>query len=79
MATFILTTINRLFAIYRRDVINEVDAKIKALKYPKGFSCRPVLIHANGVQDAVMESGFFSEIIDFSLFLENEEINAKRK
>jgi hypothetical protein len=27
-------------------VIEQVRAKINALKYPKGYSCRPVLIHS---------------------------------
>lgn len=35
-------------------------------RYPKGFSCRPVLIHVNGVSQDVIESDFFSNIIDFS-------------
>lgn len=47
-------------------VINEVKQKIDRLIAPKGFSYRPVLIHVNGVNDEVIESGFFSSIIDFS-------------
>jgi AAA+ ATPase superfamily predicted ATPase len=47
-------------------VIQEVQKKIDSLKYPKGYSCRPVLIHVNGVHKDVMDSGFFAEIIDFS-------------
>ena len=33
------------------DVIAEVQKKLDSLYYPKGFSCRPVLIHAGGVHD----------------------------
>jgi hypothetical protein len=38
----------------------------KKLKRPKGLSCRPILIHVNGVHDSVVESSYFSDIIDFS-------------
>lgn len=48
-----------------KDVIFEVQQKIDRIKRPRGFSCRPVLIHVNGVQKEVVESGFFSKIIDF--------------
>lgn len=50
-------------------IIPEVQEKIDRLVYPKGFSCRPVLVHVNGVSPTVVDSGFFSDIIDFSLFL----------
>ncbi len=48
------------------DVVRDVQEKIKNLKHPKGFSLNPVLIHVNGVQDDVFDSGYFSEIVDFS-------------
>lgn len=47
-------------------VIDEINKKISALKRPKGFSIRPVLIHVNGVSDEVVDQQFFSHIIDFS-------------
>lgn len=47
-------------------VIAEVKQKIQHLKIPKGFSIRPVLIHVNGVSEAIIESGFFAHIISFS-------------
>lgn len=50
-------------------VIEEVEEKIKRLLFPKGFSCRPVLIHVNGVSEEVLEQDFFSNIIDMSQFL----------
>ncbi|HAB98749.1 MAG TPA: ATPase, partial [Parachlamydiales bacterium] len=51
-------------------VVKEVQKKIEALHHPKmRFSVRPVLIHVNGVAEAVRESGFFTHIIDFSQFL----------
>jgi AAA+ ATPase superfamily predicted ATPase len=51
------------------EVIKEVQQKIDRLKRPKGFSCRPVLIHVNGVTEEIIESGYFSTIIDFSEIL----------
>ncbi|CAO5682413.1 MAG: hypothetical protein HEEMFOPI_01662 [Holosporales bacterium] len=55
----------------KEEVIDEVKEKIKRLKTPKNFSFRPVLIHVNGVRDCVVESGFFSQIINFEEFLNN--------
>lgn len=51
------------------EIIKEMNEKLQALVTPKGFSKFPVLIHVNGVQDSVVNSGFFSEIIDFTDFL----------
>jgi len=50
-------------------VIQEVKGKLSRLSLPKRFSCWPILIHVNGVDPKVEESGYFSEIIDFSQFL----------
>ena len=47
-------------------IIEEVQTKINRLTRPKYMSCRPVLIHVNGVTQEVEESRYFSEIIDFS-------------
>jgi AAA+ ATPase superfamily predicted ATPase len=47
-------------------VIAEMQQKIDKLKFPKGFSYRPVLIHANGVTEEVIDSDYFSTIIDIS-------------
>ncbi len=35
----------------------------------EGMSVYPVLIHVNGVQESVMDSLYFTEIIDFGLAL----------
>ncbi len=51
------------------EVINEVQEKLKALQLPRGFSCRPILIHVNGVDEKVIDSGFFAKVVDFSEFL----------
>ncbi len=47
-------------------VIQDVQQKIDRLKQPKGFSCRPVLIHVNGVTDDLIDENYFAAIIDFS-------------
>lgn len=46
-------------------VVQEVKQKIKALITPKNFSVRPVLIHMNGVAEAVEETDYFDRIVDF--------------
>lgn len=50
-------------------IIDEIKQKIDRLNIPKNFSYRPVLIHVNGVNEAVTESGYFAKIIDFGQFL----------
>ena len=51
------------------EVIEEVEEKLRRLQLPRGFSCRPVLIHVNGVSEEVVDSGYFAQIIDFSELL----------
>lgn len=51
------------------EVIHQVQEKIDRLSPPKKFSIWPVLIHVNGVSEEVLNSGFFSRIIDFSELL----------
>ena len=51
------------------NIIAEMKEKIGRLKIPKGFSIRPILIHVNGVTDALIESEFFASTINFSEFL----------
>lgn len=50
-------------------IIEEMKEKICRLKVPKGYSCLPVLIYANGLSDAVRESDYFFATIDFSSLL----------
>ncbi len=52
------------------NVVDEVKQKIKRLSMPKNLSIRPVLIHVCGVDEKVLESDFFSSIIDFKALLE---------
>jgi AAA+ ATPase superfamily predicted ATPase len=68
----IQTRFNTLFACeikfsrqeIKGDIIQEMKRKIDNLVMPRGFSCFPVLIHVNGVQDSVIDSHYFIEIID---------------
>jgi hypothetical protein len=50
-------------------VVDEVEEKLNRLKLPRHVSARPVLIHVNGVHPDVVESRFFSRIIDFAEIL----------
>ena len=54
-----------------KKVIDEVKRKIRSLALPRNMSIRPVLIHVNGVDKSVSDSGFFSSIIDFNTLLHN--------
>jgi len=51
------------------DIIKELELKIKRLKIPRYVSIRPVLIHVNGVSDALLDARYFAEIINFSEML----------
>jgi uncharacterized protein len=55
----------------KKNIIHEMQDKISRLYVPKGMSTCPVLIHVNGVSDSVIDSNYFTEIIDFSLILES--------
>ena len=47
-------------------IVDEMKEKINKLTLPKNFSYRPVLIHVNGVDDSVIASEYFANIINFS-------------
>ena len=51
------------------EVIKEVQEKIDRLAIPRGFSVRPVLVHANGVTDELLSTDFFANVVDFSELL----------
>lgn len=51
-------------------VIDELEEKLKSLKLPRGYACNAVLIHLNGVTDALLDRQYFSFIINFSEILE---------
>lgn len=48
------------------DIIKEMKDKLNRLTIPKGFASSSILLHVNGVNDSVIESNYFSTIIDFS-------------
>lgn len=50
-------------------VIEQMKEKLNRLSLPRGFSCVPILIHVNGVQNVVEEREYFKKIIDFGEFL----------
>ena len=50
-------------------IVDEVKQKIRRIRLPRNFSYHPVLIHVNGVHESVVESGYFSSIIDFGAIL----------
>jgi uncharacterized protein len=51
-------------------VIEEMEKKIENMAAPKGVSIRPVLVHVNGISQAIRESEIFNDIVDFSMFFE---------
>jgi hypothetical protein len=55
----------------KSDILDEDKNKLICIDLPKRFSCWPVLIHINGVNDSVQISDYFSEIIDFGSFLKS--------
>ncbi len=73
----IQTRFNTLFACeikfslseIKSEILQEMQEKLKRLVLPRRFSCWPVLIQVNGVDDNVIEPRFFTEVIDFKEFL----------
>lgn len=53
-----------------KSVIDEVEKKIKRLKYKRHYSIRPVLIYLGELSDSIANSEFFSNIIHFEKLLE---------
>ena len=52
-----------------KKIIEEMEEKRKRLKVPRNFSIRPVLIHVNGVEESVVDEGYFDKVIDFGQLL----------
>ena len=50
-------------------IIKEMETKRNRIKIPKFCSIRPVLIHVNGVEESVLDEGYFDKIIDFGQLL----------
>lgn len=51
------------------EILDAMQPKISALKLPKNYACWPVLIHVNGVSAPLLESDYFSRVIDFTKLL----------
>jgi hypothetical protein len=47
-----------------------MEEKSKRLKIPRFCSIRPILVHVNGVEESVLEAGYFDKIIDFGQLLQ---------
>jgi len=48
------------------EIIPEMQDRISKIALPKHISRRPVLIHVNGVTDELLDTNYFSHLIDFS-------------
>jgi hypothetical protein len=55
----------------KSSVIEEVAEKVKRMAKPRNFSYFPVLIHVNGVSDAVLDADYFFKVIDFGALLDH--------
>ncbi len=53
----------------KSSVVEEMRSKLAKLVLPRGYSCIPVLIHVNGVDETVEDADYFAKIIDFTEFL----------
>lgn len=52
-----------------KEIIKEMQKKLKSLSLPRGYSIRLVLIHVNRVTEELEDAEFFSHIIDFGQLL----------
>lgn len=52
--------------VIRKDIILEIERKIRSLAIPRNFSIRPILIHTSWVHDEVLDSNYFAKIIDLA-------------
>lgn len=53
------------------DIVESMQKKAKAIVLPAGHSFWPVLIHVNGVSQSLVDSEYFTHIINFSDLLSN--------
>lgn len=54
-------------------VVREMKTRLDNMWVPRGMSCVPVLIHFSDVDDAVVDSQYFVEMINFTDFLQGEQ------
>jgi hypothetical protein len=57
-------------AVQGREVIEEVEEKLRRIKAPRGFAVVPVLIKFGEVARTVEKEGFFYRILDMGEMLE---------
>ena len=50
-------------------ICKEMQEKISQLATQKNLSVRPVLLHVNGISDALKKSGYFTNVLNFSNLL----------
>lgn len=55
----------------KKDIIKAIEEKISRLKRPRYFSCRPILIHVNGISEELDDSQYFAKTISFDWLLNN--------
>lgn len=53
----------------KKDIIKTMEEKISRLKRPRYFSCRPILIHVNGISEELEDSQYFAKTISFDWLL----------
>lgn len=53
----------------KAEVIGQMQQKITQFYLPRGFSIMPVLIHVNGVTEALLDEHYFTSVIDFTEIL----------
>ncbi len=50
----------------RKEVIRDVQEKIRKLKLPRNLTVRPVLIHAGELSSGVLKEGYFDQCLSFT-------------
>jgi hypothetical protein len=56
-----------------REIIDEVDKKVRAIKRPSGVSIRTALVYDGHLSPIVAADGYFDAIVPFSEFLKLKE------
>jgi hypothetical protein len=52
-----------------REVINEVDAKVRAIARPDGVSARAAIVYSGHLSPTVAAAGYFDAIVPFGKLL----------
>lgn len=68
--TIFICEIKFLSKEIQSSIIEEMKDKLSRLSLPRGFAFCPILIHVNGVSDALSDRKYFTEIIDFGQLIE---------